>query len=178
MINRSQANLIALCVLLIIPGVIILHTTIANHKYVMAMLPTNHSITLEEPFFIERYPNSTVQPQPKGTTFNTSGFGSGILNGTTEVDTEANATITFRDSQTMFLEGRARYTDSNNDTAYYKFLELGKINPVDLTYSGGGIAIFDENAKGSLSSLSDVVAVYKSTIDANGNAVVYYYHWN
>jgi hypothetical protein len=179
MINRKLVNLIALCVLLFIPGVLTLNTAIANHQYVVAMLPTNDTITLGEPFFIERYPNSTVQPQPQGTTFNTTGFGTGLLNGTTEVDTEANATMTFRDSQTMFLEGRAKYTDSNNDdTAYYKFLELGKINPIDLSYFGGGIAIFDGNSTGTLKSLSDVVAVYKSVIDANGNATVYYYHWN
>jgi hypothetical protein len=178
MINRKLVNLIALCVVLFIPGVLILNTTIANHQNVNAMSLTNDTITLGEPFFIERYPNSTVQLQSQGTTFNTTGFGTGILNGTIEVDTEANATITFRNSQTMFLEGQAKYTDDNSDTAYYKFLELGKINPIDLSYSGGGIAIFDANATGTLKSLSDLVAVYKSSIDSDGNAVVYYYHWN
>lgn len=78
----------------------------------------------------------------------------------------------------MLLEGRAKYTHNNNDTAYYEFLELGKISPIDLTYSGRGIAIFDEKATGILKSLNDVVAVYKSSIDANGSATVYYYHWN
>jgi hypothetical protein len=94
------------------------------------------------------------------------------------VEIEANATKTFRISQTMFLEGCAKYTDNNKDTAYYEFLELGKIDPIDLTYSGGGIAIFDERATGILKSLSDIVAIYKSIIDANGNATVYYYRWN
>jgi hypothetical protein len=178
MINKKLGNLTALFILLLIPGILILHTTMASLKNVIAVSPTNENVTLGQPFFIERYPNSTVQPQPQGTTFNTTGFGTGLLNGTTEVNTEAIATITFRNSQTMFLEGRASYTDNNNDTAYYQFQELGKINPTDLTYSGGGIAIFDEKATGMLQSLSDIVAVYKSIIDTNGNATVYYYHWN
>jgi hypothetical protein len=42
-------------------------------------------ITLEEPFFIERYSNSSVEPQKPNTTFNTTGFGSGILNGIVKV---------------------------------------------------------------------------------------------
>jgi hypothetical protein len=177
LIDSKLINLIALC-LLLIPGVLILPTTIGNHQSVNAMLPTNDTVTIGQPFFIERYPNSTVQPQPQGTTFNTTGFGTGLLNETTEVDTVANASITFRNSQTIFLEGRAKYTHNNNETAYYEFLELGKIDPIDLTYSGGGIAIFDERATGILKSLSDIVAIYKSIIDANGNATVYYYRWN
>lgn len=178
MINRILVNLIALCVLLLILGVSIPPTTtMATHQNVNAILPANETVTLGEPFFIERYSNSTVSPQ-QGTTFNTTGLGTGLLNGTTEVNTEANATITFRNSQTIFLEGRAKYTHNNNDTAYYEFLELGKIDPIDLTYSGGGIAIFDERATGILKSLSDIVGIYKSIIDANGNATVYYYRWN
>jgi len=152
--------------------------TILEHQTAIATLPAVGNVVLGKPFFIESYSNSTMQPQPPGTTFNTTGLGAGILNGSAEVQTKANATITFRDSQTMFLEGRAKYTDNNNDTASYMFLELGTINPNDLTYSGGGIAIFDQNATGMLNSLSNVVAVYKSSIDADGNATVYYYHWN
>ena len=132
----------------------------------------SESIMLEEPFFVEYYSNSTVEPQEENTTFTTTGSGSGMLNGTIRVETDANATITFRDNQTIFLEGDARYVTANGDTASYMFLELGKINP-DLTYSGGGIGIFNEDAKGELASLSNMVAV-----DTNGNATVYYYEWN
>lgn len=84
--------------LLLIPGALILPITIANYHNVNAMLPTNDTVTLGKPFLIERCPNSTVQLQPQATTFNSTGFGTGILNGTTEVDTEANATITFWNS--------------------------------------------------------------------------------
>jgi hypothetical protein len=78
----------------------------------------------------------------------------------------------------MLSQGHAKYATASGDTASYTFLELGKINPADLTYSGGGIGIFNEEATGKLASLSNVVAVYKSQIDANGNATVLYYHWN
>lgn len=176
MVNRALIDSVILRMSLI-PVSLILLITITDNQNVIATLPSIDNITLGKPFFIEKYSNSTVQPQPPGTTFDTTGYGTGMLNSTTEVQTEANATITFRNSQTMFLEGRAKYTDNSGDTASYLFLELGKINPIDLTYSGGGIAIFDEKAMGMLSSLSNVVAVYKSTIDSSGNATVYYYHW-
>ena len=177
MMNKVLTN-IAILAVIITSFSLILFTNTVDYRIVMAMLSTNDYITLGQPFFIESYSNSTVQPQLPGTTFNTTGLGTGILNGTTEVQTIANATITFRDSQTMFLEGRAKYTDNFNGTASYTFLELGTIDSNDLTYSGGGIAIFDQNATGMLNSLSDVVSVYKSSIDADGNATVFYYHWN
>jgi hypothetical protein len=176
--NKKLVNSVILGSVSLISGTLILLIISEDHQNTIATLPTGGNISLEEPFFIERYSNSTIQPQPPGTTFNTTGFGLGIFNGTTEVQTEANATITFRNSQTIFLEGRARYTNNAGDKASYLFLELGKINPIDITYSGRGIAIFDEKATGMLKTLSDIVAIYKSVIDANGNATVYYYHWN
>lgn len=175
--NKELTN-ITILVVIITSLPLILFANVPDYQTAITILPTNDYITLGKPFFIESYSNSTVEPQPPGTTFNTTGLGTGILNGTTEVQTIANATITFRDSQTMFLEGRAKYTDNNNATASYTFLELGTIDSNDLTYSGGGIAIFDQNATGMLNSLSDMVSVYKSSIDADGNATVYYYHWN
>jgi hypothetical protein len=173
--NKKLVNSVILGVSLISGSL----TLLTDHQNTIAItLPIGGNISLEEPFFIERYSNSTIQPQPPGTTFDTVGFGTGILNGTIEVQTEANATITFRNSQTMFLEGRANYTNNVGDKASYLFLELGKINPFDMTYSGRGIAIFDEKATGMLKTLSDIIAIYRSVIDANGNATVYYYHWN
>ncbi|HZD36500.1 MAG TPA: hypothetical protein VE130_14950 [Nitrososphaeraceae archaeon] len=101
----------------LISGLLILVTIIKDHQNTIAItLRVGGNISLGKPFFIEHYSNSTIQPQPPGTTFDTMGFGTGILNGTTEVQTEANATITFRNSQTMFLEGCANYT---NTTVYY-----------------------------------------------------------
>ena len=122
------------------------------------------SLTLGKPFFVEHYSNSSVKPQAPNTTFNTTGFGSGILNGTVKVKTEANATITFRNSETMLLQGHAKYVTPNGDTASYIFLELGKINPANLTYSGGGVAIFDGKATGRLASLNNLVAVYRLSL--------------
>jgi hypothetical protein len=136
----------------------------------------SESIMLEKPFFVERYTNSTIEPQDENVTFTTTGSGNGILNGTVRVETYANATITFRNNETIFLEGDAKYVTADGDIASYMFLELGKINP-DLTYSGSGIGIFDDEATGELASLSNMVAVYKSQIDNNGNATVYYYEW-
>lgn len=146
-----------------------------NHL-ALTMIPKD--IILKEPFFVESYSNSTVEPQPANTSFTTRASGTGLFNGNLKVDTDANATIIFRDSETMFLEGRANYFTDKGDKASYEFLELGKINSTDLTYSGGGIAIYGQEATGELSSLSNVVAVYKSYIDTEGNATVLYYHWN
>lgn len=135
-------------------------------------------IILKDPFFVESYSNSLVAPQPANTSFTTRASGTGILNGNLKVDTDVNASIIFRDSETIFLEGKANYFTNKGDKASYEFQELGKINSTDLTYSGSGIAIYGKEATGKLSSLSDVVAVYKSYIDTEGNATVLYYRWN
>ncbi len=142
------------------------------------MINMSGPIVLAEPFFVERYSNSTVEPQNVSTTFTTTAPGSGILNGTVKVQTEANATITYRNNETIFLQGHAKYTTTEGDIASYLFLELGKINPSDMTYSGGGIGIFGKEATSKLASLSNIVSVYKSHIDTNGNATVLYYKWN
>lgn len=47
-----------------------------------------------------------------------------------------------------------------------------------MIYSGSGIGIFGEEAKGELASLSNEVAVFRSFIDANGNSTVFYYDWD
>lgn len=140
------------------------------------MMPKD--VILKEPFFVESYSNSSVEPQPANTSFTTRASGTGLLNGNLKVDTDVNATILFRDSETMYLKGHANYFTDRGDKASYEFLELGKINSTDLSYSGGGIAIYGKEATGELSSLSDLVAVYKSYINTEGNATVFYYHWN
>jgi hypothetical protein len=139
-------------------------------------------IELGVPFYVERYTNSSIGPQEEGTAFATTTNGSGTLytpNGTVDFETDVNAIVIFRDSETFTVRGNTTFITTNGEgTTTHEFLELGKINPDEMTYSGSGIGIFGEEATGELASLSNKVAVFRSFIDANGNSTIFYYDWD
>ena len=139
-------------------------------------------IELGVPFYVERYANSSIGPQEANTTFATTTTGSGTLyaeNGTVDFETDVNAIVMFRDSETFTVRGNTTFVATNGDaTTTHEFLELGKINPDEMTYSGSGIGIFGEEATGELAPLSNKVAVFRSFIDANGNSTIFYYDWD
>jgi hypothetical protein len=135
------------------------------------------AIDLGNPFFVERY--QTVVEKP-GTTTNTSltdSFtGKGLLNGTLAVSIEGNATETFRNNETSYIQGTAKYMTDSGGVALYKFEAIGKYNP-DGTFESRGAAVFNEGATGELSPLSNTVGIYKDRADSNGNGTFLMWHW-
>ena len=87
-----------------------------------------------------------------------------------------NTTETLRDNNTVYLEGFRNITTDNMDTASYDFQAIGNYGP-DKTYESRGVAIFDEVATGELSFLGNTVAVYKTSVDADGNGAFLMWHW-
>ena len=135
-------------------------------------------IILKKPFYVENYKNIAVELQPLNKSFSYTASGTGILNATINVNTEAHPTVTFRNNETILVQGYTKSVTTNRDTASHQYLELGKYNSTDKTYSGSGIAIFNDDATGKLSSLSNAVGVYKSHISANGTAEFLFWKWN
>lgn len=102
----------------------------------------------------------------KPTTVNKSSTGNftgeGILNGNLSVTATGNATETFRNNDTVYIQGNAKFItdDSENDLAFYDFLAISNYNS-DGTFEGSGAAFFDNIVTGKLSFLNNSVAIYK-----------------
>jgi hypothetical protein len=137
----------------------------------------DEAIELGDPFFVEHY--QTVAEKPGATNMSiTDNFtGNGILNGTLAISIEGNATETFRNNETSYIQGTTKYeTDSGGGVAFYNFEAIGKYYP-DGTFESRGAAVFDDGATGELSPLSNTVGIYKDRADSNGNGTFLMWHW-
>jgi hypothetical protein len=89
---------------------------------------------------------------------------------------EGNSTDIFRNNETVYSQGNAKFVTDNRDVAMYSFAAIGIYNS-DGTFDGRGAAVFDDGATGELSSLSNTVAIYKDRIDSSGNGTFLMWHW-
>ena len=87
-----------------------------------------------------------------------------------------NFTRTFRDNDTVFLQGDTKLVAENEDTAMYSYDAFTNYNQ-DGTSEGRGAAIFDDGATGDLSFLSNSLAIYKNRVDSSGNGNFLMWLW-
>ncbi len=92
------------------------------------------------------------------------------------INAEGNSTDIFRNNETVYSQGNAKFVTDNRDVAMYSFEAIGIYNS-DGTFEGRGAAVFDDGATGELSSLSNTVAIYKDRIDSSGNGTFLMWHW-
>lgn len=101
----------------------------------------------------------------------------GVINGTLSVNHIGNTTETLRDNNTVYLQGFRNLTaDNDMGSASYNFQAIGNYDSYN-NYESRGVAIFDEVATGELSFLANTVAVYKTSVDADGNGAFLMWHW-
>jgi uncharacterized protein YqkB len=132
------------------------------------------TVDLGSPFYIQHYQSAVEKPQSENEPGNFTG--EGILNGSLSVSAIGNSTETLRNNDTVYIQGNSRYfTDDNMDMATYNFQAIGNYRS-DGTFESRGVAIFDDDATGKLSSLNNSVASYKDRIDTNGNGT-FPWHW-
>ena len=136
------------------------------------------TIDLGNPFFVQQYQTDVEKPETITNMSLTESFtGKGVLNGTLAISIEGNATETFRNNETSYIQGTSKYvTDSGGDVALYNFEAIGKYYP-DGTFESRGAAVFNDGATGELSPLSNTVAIYKDRADSNGNGTFLMWHW-
>jgi hypothetical protein len=92
------------------------------------------------------------------------------------VSAKGNVTGTFRNNDTVFLQGNAKFVTENEDIAVYSFDTFTNYNP-DGTSEGSGVANFNDGATGELSFLGNTLAVYKNHVDGSGNGTFLMWHW-
>ena len=129
----------------------------------------NEKIVLDEPFYVESYKSKIVKPEPQNQSSTHTFTAKGIINGTLDVNTEVNATKTWINNYTTYIQGNAKFVTDNEDIAYYNFEAITNYKP-DGTLEDRGTAIFSDHATGELSFLSNAVAVYKESVDSSGNS--------
>jgi hypothetical protein len=134
------------------------------------------AIDLGNPFFVEQYQTDAVKPGTTNTSLTESFTGKGVLNGTLAISIEGNATETFRNNETSYIQGTTKYVTDSGGVALYNFEAIGKYNP-DGTFESRGAAVFDDGATGELSPLSNTIGIYRDRVDSNGNGTFFMWHW-
>ena len=90
----------------------------------------SETVDLGSPFLVQQY--QTVAEKPDTTTnmsLTDSFVGKGVLNGTLAINVEGNATEIFRNNETSYLQGTAKYETDSGGMASYNFEAIGKYNP-------------------------------------------------
>ena len=134
------------------------------------------AIDLGNPFFVEQYQTVVEKPGKTNTSITDSFTGKGVLNGTLAISIEGNATETFRNNETSYIQGTTKYMTDSGGVASYSFEAIGKYNP-DGTFKSRGAAVFNDGATGELSPLSNTVGIYKDRADSSGNGTFLMWHW-
>ena len=159
-------------------GFVIISTIFMVTQYTQALHSADISKNndLGNPFFVEHYQTDLGKLNMTNNNASESFSGKGIINGTIDITADVNATETFRDNDTSYLQGNTKYVTDNNDIATYTFYAIGNYHSSG-GYDSNGIAIFDDVATGSLSSLSNSVGIYKDHVDKNGTGTFLMWHW-
>jgi hypothetical protein len=143
---------------------------------------TNSSITLGNPDFIEQ--DKATPPKPvtiNGVThgLQTSYSGSGTVKG---VNFSVNGTVFIvprSDSESADLVGHADITTTDGEKGTYSFYSLGHMDNATGSTKDNGAAFFSTNSTsgGKLSTLNDLVIVFKDQNDKAGNGMTVGWEW-
>ncbi len=168
--NKKIFLTLILCVVALSSILIIRDTTAINSPTTLANTSVDENndseaIVLGNPFYIEHYQDVERKPEKSNESSMGTFTGKGIFNGTLNINAEGNSTETFRNKETVYIQGNTMFVTDNRDVAMYSFAAIGIYNS-DGTFDGRGAAVFDDGATGDLSSLSNTVAIYKDRIDS------------
>ena len=101
----------------------------------------SEAIVLGNPFYIEHYQDVVRKPElSNGNSIGTF-TGKGIINGTLNINAEGNSTDIFRNNETVYSQGNAKFVTDNRDVAKYSFAAIGIYNS-DGTFDGRGADCF------------------------------------
>ncbi|GKS62653.1 hypothetical protein YTPLAS21_21110 [Candidatus Nitrosocosmicus sp.] len=136
------------------------------------------TVDLGAPFYIQYYSHNVSAPDSESEpNLYVNHTNVGMIDGSLSVSHIGNTTETLRDNNTVYLQGFRNLTaDNEMGTAFYEFQAIGNYGPQG-NYESRGVAIFDEAATGNLSFLANTVAVYKTSVDADGNGAFLMWHW-
>jgi hypothetical protein len=147
-------------------------------QFTQAFDRTNPSqnIDLGNPFLVEHYQINTGKPETTNNSILLNFTGKGIINSAVNITAEGNAIEIFRNHDTSYIHGKAKYVTDHKDIALYDFYAISNYHP-DGSFDRNGVAIFDDGATGGLSSLSNSAGIYKDHVEKNGTGTFLMWHW-
>lgn len=158
--------------LILLPSIVI----VTHYTKALDNTKTSQNIDLGKPFLVEQYQIITGKPETTNNNIFLNFTGKGIINSTMNITAEGNATETFRNNDTSYIQGKAKYVTDNKDTASYVFYAISNYHS-DGSFDRNGVAIFDDGATGGLSSLSNSAGIYKDHVEKNGTGTFLMWHW-
>jgi hypothetical protein len=142
---------------------------------------TNNNITLGNPFYIQHDKITRQEPllspdgrRATGVTFS----GNGTVKGISIVDSGRALIIPISNGIVEIVgEVILNATDGSLHNATLAFREIGHVNAYDKTVQGAGAIIFNANATGKLSSLSNTVAMFTDIGKEGGSNMIKAWEW-
>ena len=142
---------------------------------------TNKNITLGNPFYIEHDKITSQVPvlstdgrRATGVTFS----GNGTVKGISFIQSGRALIIPISKGIVEIVGGVIlNATDGSLSNATLAFREIGHVNPYDKTVQGAGAIIFNANATGNLSSLSNTVAMFTEVGNKDGSRMIKAWEW-
>jgi hypothetical protein len=175
--TRPKINSVLLLVL-IVGFVIPSSLVVANKLYIQAFeeeANSAKSLDLGKPFVVENYQSPGGKPVSSDEGIYSNFAGEGILNDTINIAVEGNYSEILRNNDTSYIQGTTKFSTKDNGTALFDFHAIGNYKP-DGTFNSNGAAIFEDEANGELSFLSNWVAIYKDQVDKSGNGTFLMWH--
>lgn len=159
-------------------GFVVLSTMASGNTLCVQAFDNTHStntLDLGNPFVVENYQSLGGKPVSMDSGINSNFTGDGILNGTINITVKGNFSETLRNNDTSYIQGKTMFSTNDNGTALFDFYAIGNYKP-DGTFNSNGAAIFEDEAKGELSFLSNWVAIYNDEVDKNGTGTFLMWH--
>jgi hypothetical protein len=152
-----------------------------NSNNIKTITTTNNNITLGNPFYIEHDKITRQVPVPLADGTRATGVifsGNGTVNGISFVE-NGRALISPISKGIVVIGGGVilNATDGSLSNATLTFREIGHVNAYDKTIKGTGAIIFNANATGNLSSLSNTVAMFTEVGNKDGSYMIKAWEW-
>ena len=152
-----------------------------NNNNVNTITTTNNNITLGNPFYIGNDKITSQVPvlstdgrRATGVTFS----GNGTVKGISFVDSGRALIIPISKGLVEIVGGVIlNATDGSLNNATLAFREIGHVNAYDKSVQGAGAIIFNANATGKLSSLSNTVAMFTDVGKEGGSHMIKAWEW-
>ena len=136
------------------------------------LLNTAHAqtTTLGEPIFVEK--GADVIQKEIGPNRSTYTFTSnGTMNGNIEYSKAGEYVSISKGNNQTFDQGHGVITTKDGETANYTFIEV--FNGTDFQ----GASAYSTNSTGKLSSLNNILVIFKGGADESGNYALKQWHW-
>jgi hypothetical protein len=154
-------------------GIAVVLLLIVGTAATSVLFSTTHaqSVTLGEPIFVEKGANiigKEIGPNRTHYTFTSNG----TMNGNIEYSKAGEYVSVSKGNNLTFDQGHAvMKTKDGSETANYTFVEVGN----GTAYQGA--SAYSTNSTGKLSSLNNILVIYKIEADKNGNYVDTQWRW-